>query len=234
MTRRQVLTNGTPLQISGDASARRAVIVLQEAFGVNDHIRNILDTYAAEGYFAVAPELFHRVGSPEVPYDKFPEAMSALATLHYDGLHDDLFATAQYLNAEGFARPSIATVGYCMGGSVAFFAATLGVAGAAASYYGGGVETGRFGLPSLIDLAPSLRCAWLGLYGDLDKGIPLEQVEALRVAAAGSPVATEIVRYADAEHGFNCDSRPAVFNLNASNDATQRTFDFFRANLTDK
>ena len=234
MTRRQVLVNGTPLQLAGDASASRAVIVLQEAFGVNDHIRTILETYAAGGYFAVAPELFHRAGSPEVPYDNFPQAMGALTTLEYDGLHDDLLATAQYLNAQGFSRSSIATVGYCMGGSVAFFAATLGVVGAAASYYGGGVETGRFGLPSLIDLAPSLRCAWLGLYGDLDKGIPVEQVEGLRAAAARAPVATEVVRYADAEHGFNCDGRPAVFNDGASHDATQRTFAFFQANLTDK
>ena len=234
MTHRLLLTSGTPLQITGNAQARRAVIVLQEAFGVNDHIRTILDTYADAGYLAVAPELFHRAGSPEVPYDNFPEAMGALATLQYDGLHEDLLATAHYLHAEGFRRSSIAAVGYCMGGSVAFFAATLDLVGAAASYYGGGVATGRFGLPSLLELAPTLRCAWLGLYGDLDTGIPVEQVEALRLATSSANVATDIVRYADAEHGFNCDGRPAVFNPTASCDATKRTFAFFADHLVDK
>jgi len=69
-----------------------------------------------------------------------------------------------------------------MGGTVAFYAATLGIVGAAASFYGGGVETGRFGLAPLLELASDLKSAWIGLYGDLDKGIPVEQVEALRAA----------------------------------------------------
>ncbi len=234
MITRHVLPNGTPLQIAGDANARRALIVVQEAFGVNDHIRSMVEKFAARGYYAVAPELFHRTGSPEVPYDNFPEAMTSLGTLSHDGLSEDLVATADYLNAAGFPTASIGIVGYCMGGSVSFFAATLGIAGAAASFYGGGIETGRFGLPPLLALAPTLQCPWLGLYGDLDKGIPVEQVEALRVAAASSGLATDVIRYPDAEHGFNCDGRPAVFNAEASADATRRTIEFFAANLVAK
>jgi carboxymethylenebutenolidase len=234
MITRHVLPNSTPVQMAGDSKAHRAIIVIQEAFGVNDHIRSLTEGFAARGYFAVSPELFHRTGSPEVPYDNFPEAMTSLSTLSAEGIREDLDATSQFLNDAGFTAASTGIVGYCMGGSITFFAATLGTVGAAASFYGGGVETGRFGLPSLLELASQLRCPWLGLYGDLDKGIPTEQVESLRAAAAASRYPTDIIRYPDADHGFNCDARPAVFNDSASADASRRTLQFFKANLVDK
>lgn len=232
MTSRHILASGTPIDIAGDATAPRAVIVIQEAFGVNDHIRSVTQRFADEGFYAVAPELFHRIGSPEIPYDQFPDAMAAVSSLTREGLTDDLIATSQFLTDAGYGTDATGVVGYCMGGSVTFYAATLGVAGAAATFYGGGVETGRFGLPSLLDLASELRCAWMGFYGDLDKGIPVEQVEALRVATSVTPYGAEIVRYADAEHGFNCDGRPAVFNEAASRDATSRTYRFFAERLS--
>ena len=231
MITRHVLNGAVPVQVAGDPNAPRALIVLQEAFGVNDHIRSLVEMFAREGYYAVAPELFHRTGSPEVPYDDFPSAMTSLSTLSYEGLYEDLVATSEFLREAGYPCASIGVVGYCMGGSVAFFAATLGIVGAAASYYGGGVATGRFGLESLLDLAPSLQCPWTGFYGDLDKGIPADQVEALRKATEVTGVATDIVRYENADHGFNCDGRPAVFNEAASKDATSRTLSFFASTL---
>lgn len=224
----------TPLEVAGDSDAARAVIVIQEAFGVNDHIRSVVERFGDAGYYAVAPELFHRVGSPEVAYDNFPEAMTAMAELNPDGLREDLFAAAAFLNGAGYPSASIGLVGYCMGGSVTFYGATLGIVGAAATFYGGGIETGRFGLASLLELAPSLTCAWTGFYGDLDKGIPTEQVEALRAATAATSVPTEIIRYPDAEHGFNCDARPGAYNAAASADAMRRTFEFFAATLVEK
>jgi len=234
MITRHVLDNATPVQVDGDPDAPRALIVLQEAFGVNDHIRSLVEMFAREGFYAAAPELFHRTGSPEVPYDDFPAAMTSLASLSYEGLYDDLVATSEFLRDAGFPTSSIGVVGYCMGGSVAFFAATLGIVGAAASYYGGGIAQGRFGLASLLDLAPSLQCPWTGFYGDLDKGIPVDQVEALRNATSATDVATDVIRYEHADHGFNCDGRPAVFNAAASKDATQRTLAFFVTTLSAK
>lgn len=231
MTTRLVLDNQTPIHVAGSPTSRRAVIVLQEAFGVNDHIRDVTERFGAHGFYAVAPELFHRAGSPELAYDQFPDAMAALGTLSAAGLTADLEASASYLVARGYPTASIGVVGYCMGGSVAFYAATLGIVGAAASFYGGGVATGRFGLSSLLELAPHLTCAWLGLYGDLDKGIPVEQVENLREATSANAQSTEIVRYADAEHGFHCDGRPAVFNAVAAADAAARTYAFFDEHL---
>lgn len=234
MITRHVLNDAVPVQVAGDPNAPRALIVLQEAFGVNDHIRSLVEMFAREGYYAVAPELFHRTGSPEVPYDDFPSAMASLTALSYEGLYEDLVATSEFLREAGFPCASTGIVGYCMGGCVAFFAATLGIVGAAASYYGGGVATGRFGLESLLDLAPSLQCPWTGFYGDLDKGIPVDQVEALRNATDATGVATDIVRYENADHGFNCDGRPAVFNEAASKDATTRTLSFFASTLSAK
>lgn len=230
----QQLSSGFPVYVAGNTDAPRAVIVIQEAFGVNSHIRSVADRFAEAGFFAIAPHLFHRDGSPEIAYDDFPSAMKYMANLNKDGLTSDLKATTDFLATLGYAAANIGIVGYCMGGTVTFYAATTGTVGAAASFYGGGVETSRFGLPSLIELAPSLRCPWLGLYGDLDAGIPVEQVERLRTATAASGQSTDIIRYADGDHGFHCDGRIQVYNEAAATDAHQRTLDFFRATLTDK
>ena len=231
MTERILTSSGTPLAVAGQPDSPYALLVLQEAFGVNDHIRAVTDYYATQGFYAVAPELFHRVGSPEVAYDDFPAAMEALATLSAAGLHDDLEAAATFCQQSGYTTASIGVVGFCMGGAVALYTATLGLVGAASTFYGGGVEHGRFGLPPLLELAPQLRCPWLGLYGDLDKGIPVEQVEALRLATATALPHTELVRYADADHGFNCTERPTVYNEAAARNATERTLAFFATTL---
>ncbi len=231
MATRLLHSNGTPLQVVGRPDAPRALIVLQEAFGVNDHIRGVAQRFADQGYYVAVPELFHRSGSPELGYDDFSLVAPHMGELNPDGLADDVTAAAEFLNAAGYPTSSIGVVGYCMGGSVALYADTLGLVGAAASFYGGGVTAGRFGLAPLAELARSLRAPWIGLYGDLDQGIPPEQVEALREGAAGSSVVTEVVRYADANHGFNCDARPAVYNAVAAADATARTLTFFATHL---
>jgi carboxymethylenebutenolidase len=222
---------GFPIYATGPTDAARAIIVLQEAFGVNDHIRGVADLLADEGYFVVAPQLFHRDGSPEIAYDDFAAAMPFMANLNRQGLTNDLNATTDFLATLGFHAANIAAVGFCMGGTVSFFAATLGTVGAAASFYGGGVATGRFGLPPLLELAGDLRCPWLGLYGDLDQSIPVEQVEALREATNAVSVTTEIVRYPEGKHGFHCDARPDSFNEAAAMDARGRALAFFAEHL---
>jgi carboxymethylenebutenolidase len=225
---------GFPVYASGQTASPRAVIVVQEAFGVNDHIRGVADLFADEGYLAVAPQLFHRDGSPEIPYDDFSAAMPFMANLTKQGLTNDLNATTDFLATLGFHAPNIAAVGFCMGGTVSFFAATLGTIGAAASFYGGGVATGRFGLPPLVELAADLRCPWLGLYGDLDQSIPPEQVEALRTATDAVSVTTEIVRYPQGKHGFHCDARPEAYDATSALDARRRALAFFDEHLRDK
>jgi carboxymethylenebutenolidase len=208
----------------GDAAA--AIVVLQEAFGVNDHIKDICDRFAAEGYRAVAPHLFHRTGDPVLPYDDMKDVVEQIMALRADGLTADVDAAIKHLTAAGFEPERIGVIGFCMGGSVSFFAAATRPVGAAVSFYGGGIAEGRFGIPPLLELAPQLRCPWLGTFGDQDQTIRVDQVEALRVATETASVATEIVRYPDADHGFNCDARESYDEASAK-DAWTRTLDWF-------
>jgi len=226
----------TPDGDMGAAMARPAadpkggVIVVQEAFGVTPHIRSICERLASAGYVAIAPEFFHRTGSPVLEYGDYEKVMPNMARLSADGLANDVAAAIDALDAEGVAPTHRGIVGFCMGGTVALWAGTAFEFGAAVTFYGGGVVEGRFGLPSLLDAAPRLRCPWLGLFGDQDRGIPSEQVELLAAAAATAPVDTEVHRYPEAGHGFNCDDRDAYHEASAA-DAWGRTLAWFDTHL---
>jgi carboxymethylenebutenolidase len=210
---------------SGDA--RGGIVVVQEAFGVTSHIEEIATRLGDAGWHAVAPAFFHRQGAPVLAYDDFDSVMPLMAALTPDGITTDLTAAFDHLEAAGFGAPQTGIVGFCMGGSVTFYAATLRALGAAVTFYGGGVAEGRFGLPSLLDQAPDLKTPWLGLYGDIDQGIPSSDVDRLRNITGEAKVPTEIVQYPDADHGFNCNDRPAVFNATAADDAWSRTLGWF-------
>jgi carboxymethylenebutenolidase len=220
-------------EASPAGTPRGGILVIQEAFGVTTHIEGIANRLADAGWYAIAPAFFHRQGSPVLAYDDLDSVMPIMGALSAEGLAVDVAAAFDHLEHAGFAPLRIGVVGFCMGGSVTFFAATTRAVGAAVTFYGGGVGQGRFGLPNLIEQASGLKTPWLGLYGDLDKGIPTEEVEQLRGAVSGAPAPTEIVRFADADHGFNCDDRPSVFNATAAADAWQRTLAWFDTHLGD-
>lgn len=213
-----------------DDTPTTAVVVLQEAFGVNDHIEDVARRFADEGVLAVAPALFHRSGSPRLGYDDIRQAYPYLGELTSRGVEEDVEQTLEHLRRLGFRDDAIGTVGFCMGGTVSFVCATRYALGASVTFYGGGITEGRFDEPPLLDLAPALRTPWLGLYGDEDTGIPTDDVEALRAAADGAPVPTEVVRYPDAGHGFHCDARDA-FVPAAARDAWRRTVEFLGTHL---
>ncbi len=216
-----------PAVLAVPAIARGAIVVVQEAFGVTAHLESVCKRLASVGWLAIAPALFHRQGSPVFAYDDFANVMPVMKTLASTDIEADLDASFAYLNGRGFTSQRCGVVGFCMGGTVSMVAATRAALGAAVTFYGGGVAAGRFGFPALVDIASTLHTPWLGLYGDLDKGIPSDDVELLRTAASTAVVATEVVRYADAEHGFNCDDRPSAYNAIAAADAWQRTLAWF-------
>jgi carboxymethylenebutenolidase len=218
--------------VEPEGEARGAVVVIQEAFGVNDHIEDVCNRFAAAGYRAVAPHLFHRSGDAVVPYENMRDVMPLLGALTGEDLEADLAATITYLEGAGFATGNIAVIGFCMGGSVSFLAAARHELGAAASFYGGGIAQGRFGIAPLAELAGGLKTPWIGFFGDADASIPVDQVEALREAAAAASVPTEVVRYPDADHGFHCDARPATYDEAAAKDGWNRTLEFFGAKLS--
>jgi carboxymethylenebutenolidase len=213
-----------------DGSSRGGVVVVQEAFGLTPHIASVCRRLADDGWLAVAPALFHRTGAPVIEYGDLASVMPHFAEVSAAGLEVDVAAALDVLDGAGVEAGRRGIVGFCMGGTVALWAGTAFPLGAAVTFYGGGVTSGRFGLPALVDLAPSLRCPWQGHFGDLDEGIPVDQVEALRAAATTAAVDTEVHRYAGAGHGFNCDDRDAFHGPSAAQ-AWDRTLAWFATHL---
>jgi carboxymethylenebutenolidase len=179
---------------------RGGVVVLQEIFGVNAHIRAVADGYAADGYLAVAPATFHRV-KPGVDLGYAPDGMSAgmalkatVEALPAPGVLQDIQAAINYAAQAG----KVAVLGYCWGGLLTWRSASLlkGVS-AAVPYYGGGVTTEA-------EIARHPKCPVLAHFGEKDHWIPLDGVAAFQKAHPE----VEVHLYA-ANHGFNCDHRGA-------------------------
>ena len=214
-------------EVRPEGEPRGGVVVIQEAFGVNDHIKDVTRRFATEGYLSVAPAIFHRAGGGTAPYDDFSKVMPLLAGLSDDGLLADVDAAVAHLNEAGITDDQIASVGFCMGGRVTFLIAARRVLGAAVGFYGGGIVTARRGgLAPLVSEAAKLRTPWLGLFGDRGQSIPVDDVEALRSALESASVKTAIVRYPDAGHGFHCDERDS-YDEAAAKDGWKRTLQWF-------
>jgi len=225
------MSEQTPLSIHEPAGPPRGgIVVVQEAFGVNDHIEDVARRFAAEGWLAVAPHLFHRTGDPKLGYGDLSVVMPHMQALTADGVLADVDAALDQLAAAGIPAARTGIVGFCMGGTVALATAARRDVGAAVDFYGGGVTEGRFGFGPLVEEATRLRAPWLGLYGDLDQGIPVDGVERLRTAAASSGRPTELVRYPEAGHGFHCDQRDS-YEPKSAQDAWARTLAWFDQHL---
>lgn len=221
----------TPLSVHEPATPPKGgVLVVQEAFGVNDHIEDVCRRFAAEGWLAVAPHLFHRTGDPKLGYTDMTPVREHMGSLTTETILEDIDTALAHFEAAGIPPSKVGIVGFCMGGTVALAVATRRDLGASVTFYGGGTSTGRFGFDPLIEEAARLRAPWLGLFGDRDQGIPVEDVEQLRTAAATAGPETEVVRYPDAGHGFHCDQR-ADYHPASAADAWQRTLDWFDRHL---
>jgi carboxymethylenebutenolidase len=226
------MADETPLSIAHpDIPAVGGVVVLQEAFGVTEHIEDVCQRLADIGWLAVAPHLYHRTGDPILPYDDFSQIMPHAAELTPQGILADVDAALAFIEGAGFPADTAGVVGFCMGGTLALATAVERQVGAAVTFYGSGILKGRFGFPPLVELAPLLRAPWLGLYGEEDQGIPVDEVERLAAAAAEADVRTDVRRYAGAGHGFNRDGSDSHVP-EAADDAWMRMLDWFADNLT--
>lgn len=199
-----------------------AVVVVQEIFGVNAHIRSVADGYAQAGYLAIAPDAFHRV-QPGLALGYTPEDIQAgigwkakAEALPAPGVQQDLQAAVDHGVAAGLR---VAMVGYCWGGLLTWRAAGLlqGLS-AAAPYYGGGMTVGA-------ERTRQPRCPVQCHFGAQDHAIALDTVEAFRQAQPG----VEVHIY-DAQHGFNCDQRGS-WDAAAAALARERTLAFFARHL---
>jgi carboxymethylenebutenolidase len=203
-----------------------AIIVLQEAFGVNHHIKKITARLASEGYLAIAPELFHRTAPPgfEGNYTHFDSVKPHMQGINVQGLSDDLKATHDWLVGQSYvAKDKVASLGFCMGGRVSFLANAVLPLACAVSYYGGN-------MPSVIDKVASLHGPQLFFWGGLDKHITPEQIETVISAMqkAGKPHINVVFSYAD--HAFNCDER-VNYHPRAAAEAWAMTLAFLKNNL---
>lgn len=223
----ELATSDGPMRVYQATPARTprgGIVVVQEAFGLNEHIEAVTRRFADAGYLALAPALYHRSADPgPFPYDDFAAVLPAMSRLSDDAMLADVDAAVAHLDDLGIDAASVGVVGFCMGGRVSFLVAARRALGAAVGFYGGGIVTARpRGLPALVDGAPTLRTPWLGLFGDRDGSIPVDDVERLRAALVEAPVDAEVVRYAEAEHGFFCGLR-ASYAPDAAADAWDRT-----------
>lgn len=196
---------------------RGGIVVIQEIFGVNKHIKSVADGYAADGYLVVAPAMFDRAQRGYDTGYSQPEIQAGIAImqkLDWKQTMQDAAAAVEAAKAAG----KVGIVGYCWGGTVSWVAAAR-LAGLACSvpYYGGG-------MPGFIGEKP--RCPTLCHFGEQDQSPTLEQARAI---AKAHPEITAHY-YAGAGHGFNCDHRPS-YNAEASKLARERTLAFFRQHV---
>jgi carboxymethylenebutenolidase len=185
------------------------LVVVQEVFGVTDHIKRVADQYAAQGYRAIAPAMFDRLErNLTLDYSEVQKGIQYMRQLKWPDTLADLEAAANEVRAAG----SAAVVGFCWGGTVAHVAASELPLDAAVSYYGGGVA-------KMLDKKP--QCPILYHFGDQDASIPLLDVEMIRRANPDSP----LFIYPGAGHGFNCDER-ASYSATDAKLAFQRSVEF--------
>jgi len=200
-----------------------AIILVQEAFGVNNHIRKVADHYAKDGYVVISPELFHRTAPKgfEISYNDFPTVMPHMQAMTNEGIEADLQACYQWLTGQDKVDSgNIFSIGYCLGGRVSFIANSILPLKAAVSYYGGGIE-------KIIDRVPNLHCRHLFFWGGLDQHIKADAINAVIAAMeeGGKEFINVNISYAD--HGFNCDERPS-YNEAAAEEALALTLAFLK------
>ncbi len=203
-----------------DGKPKAGLLVLQEIFGVNEHIRSVTDGFAADGYLAIAPAMFDRIEPGiELGYDDFTKAREVMGKLERDDCVTDMAAAAQYARAAGNgAGLKVGIVGYCWGGAMADLAACHGLVDAAVSYYG------RMTV-EWLDLSP--QCPVLYHFGETDPLIPSQLVEDIAAKRPGQQFRT----WGGAGHGFNCDSRPE-FHKTSAEAARALTLEHFAKYLT--
>ena len=201
------------------------LMVFQEAFGVNHHIRDVTDRFAREGYVAIAPELFHRTAPPgfEGDYNNFASMKPHYEALTNDAAEADMQATYGWLTANSAVKSDhISSVGFCLGGRISFLANSAVPLRAAVSFYGGGIAQG------LLDRVPRLYGPALLIWGGLDKHITPEHRKAVVDAMRAQQKAYVNVEFSHAEHAFFCDER-AAYEPNAARQAWTLTLEFLRS-----
>jgi carboxymethylenebutenolidase len=211
------------------------LLVVMEAFGLNDHIEQVARRFAAEGFVTLAPDLYYRESERVVGYDNLPAALRLMNGLRDDEVVTDVEAAIARLTAEpGARKKGVGVTGFCMGGRITFLTACRSRSVAAAvPFYGGGiVSTERSEQRPVppIELAGQLGCPVLAFFGSADPFIPMADVERVRDTLSALGPEHEVVVYDGAPHGFFCDQRDS-YRADAAADAWARTLGFLRKHV---
>jgi len=201
------------------------LMVFQEAFGVNAHIRDITERFAEQGYVAIAPELFHRTAAAgfEASYSDFPSIRPHMQAVTADAAEADIRTTYDWLHSHSqVKRDEISCVGFCMGGRVSFIADSILPLHAAVSFYGGGIA------PDLLNRAASLHAPILLIWGGLDKHITPELRRSVVEAVAAQHKPYVNAEFSQADHGFFCDQRSS-YEPKSARQAWALTLEFLRS-----
>jgi carboxymethylenebutenolidase len=207
------------------AGPHPGLIVFQEAYGVNSHIRNVTDRFAAQGFVAIAPELFHRTAPSgfEGNYGDFPSVKPHYEVVTAEAAEADISAAYEWLHSNSRVNTDrISCVGFCMGGRVAFLANSTVPLHSAVSFYGGGIAQ------NLLDRAAGQHGPILLFWGGLDKHITVEHRRSVVEALSSKKKPYVNVEFSHADHGFFCDER-AAYEPNAARQAWALTLEFLRS-----
>ena len=209
-----------------DAGKYPAVIVVMEAFGLNEHIKDVARRVAAEGYVTLAPDMYYRQPNAVAGYDQLPEAIRLMTALRDDAIVADLAAVVSHLQSQDSVRGDrIGITGFCMGGRISFLAACKNSQiKAAAPFYGGGIG-------GLLDQAPKITCPLLLFFGDQDPFIPNDEVAKIKSTLEQLKKNAEVVVYPGAPHGFFCNERDS-YRPEAAKDAWERLKRFLAKHLS--
>lgn len=207
------------------------VIVVQEIFGVHEHIKDVCRRLAHEGFFAVAPEMYARQGDASKISDIQQLIRDIVSKVPDAQVMSDLDATFAWVGKNGGNADKVGITGFCWGGRVVWmYAAHNPKVKAGVAWYGGLIRPANPMTPKHpIDIAESLKVPVLGLYGSADTGIPNDTVEKMREALKKGKSGSDIVNYLDAPHGFHADYRP-TYRAGEARDGWKRLMMWYRAN----
>jgi carboxymethylenebutenolidase len=207
------------------------VVVIQEAFGVNDHIKKVTDRIAAEGYVAIAPDIYYRESERIIPYSEMPKAIAALQRVVDGKAMEDVGAAIAHLKSQNNVKSgSVGVIGFCMGGRLTYLAAAhhANDVKCAVPFYGGGIPMGN---PSPLSRTKEIKCPMYLFFGAKDQLIPKEHVDQIKAELTANKVPFQLEVYPDAGHGFFCDDRAMSYNEGAAKDAWDKTKAFFAQHL---
>jgi len=211
-----------------------AIVVIQEAFGVDAQIEEVCRRFAREGHVAIAPELFHRLGQGvRFGYDELPKVMSILQKLSNEGLEMDIQAAIDAVRAEpGVAADRVGVTGFCVGGFATFLAACRTDARAFVCFYGGGVvrERPNIALRPLLPEAENISGPMLLFFGAQDQSIPPADVEAIRARLTELEKTFDIQVYPNAGHAFFNEAR-SQYHAESAKAAWPRALAWFEQHL---